>query len=86
MHTPSPWAVSLETIHRTIPKLWEIGSLFPPWNILMENSRAFLMLTNITRGPAQVTDHGLVVPNLGINYYREFSLTFAAQAVAPAET
>lgn len=44
------------------------------------------MLTNITRGPAHVTDHGLVVPNLGINYYREFSLTFAAQAVAPAET
>lgn len=52
----------------------------------MENATAFLMLTNITWGPAHGTDHGLVIPNLGINSYREFSLTFVAQAVAPAES
>lgn len=42
------------------------------------------MLTNITWAPVHVTDHGLVVQSLGIKGYREFSLTFVAQAVASA--
>lgn len=78
----------LEIIYRTVPKFWS-GRFSPPWNILMENARTLLSPTgcsHITWGPVHATDPGLVLPNLGIHGYREFSVTFPAQAVASSQS